>query len=48
MEERPIAEDDHFADEAVVRIADNLSGWRPRHAGAPATHQADRAGGTKP
>jgi Arc/MetJ family transcription regulator len=41
-------EGNHLAGEAIARFADGLPGWRPRHAGAPATHEADRTGGTTP
>jgi hypothetical protein len=41
-------EGNHLAGEAIARFADRLAGWRPSHAGAPATHEADRTGGTTP
>jgi len=37
-----------LAGEAIARFADSLPGWRPRHAGSPVTHKADRTEGTTP
>ncbi len=38
----------HLAGEALARFADSLPGWRPRRAGDPVTHEADRMEGATP